>query len=343
MIVCFTVLTAAAFALKLKITLAADNTWSLTLPSQTQRGDDWTKMDTFEEDLQGNGPWVIGVKTQNQANIAAFWASVYLEGQPFTSTGVASTQFEVSQVDHSDWLNPSFSSNDFKKNYFSQDCIENRDIWGNDRAFKDLTPSMEVHGTWFPNCMSPASDSINYYRLVIPAIKVPAPPDVQRTSSKVSVPIVADPQPDPDPQASTTSGDPSFVLPSSSSVTQSASTTTSSTTPSPSSSLGKSMGRKAPSDTNLQGSTTSDTSTDGTVSANISSSSPVGLGSFALAGIVAGCVVVLAVIGIAVFRLKARNNTFKVLLHDNRLSNTKGTTNLPRNKEELHRVRRVSR
>jgi hypothetical protein len=45
--------------------------------------------------LEGNGPWVIGIKGNASSSIAGMFAAITLNDEPFTATGVSNTLFKA--------------------------------------------------------------------------------------------------------------------------------------------------------------------------------------------------------------------------------------------------------
>jgi hypothetical protein len=164
------ILWSLAYCKQVKILLAADNQWSLyidPISAPTVGPNDWANVSTYQVSFTGTGPWVIGVKAHNDNSVRAFFSAIYVDGKPYTATGSANTRWEVSATEQTNWLSPTFQSATFLKNQSSVSCTALEPSWAVTMAsFKRLSPDIDVHGMWLPDCNSGNSQDI-WFRLVI--------------------------------------------------------------------------------------------------------------------------------------------------------------------------------
>jgi hypothetical protein len=120
--------------------------------------------------LEGNGPWVIGIKGNASSSIAGMFAAITLNDEPFTATGVSNTLFKAtSNTVQKDWLNPNYDEPDWASGIAlkTSDCKSLQEFWGDLLiALREKSPNQEVGASWLPNCSS-ASNEV-YFRVIIP-------------------------------------------------------------------------------------------------------------------------------------------------------------------------------
>ncbi|KAJ3309909.1 hypothetical protein HDV04_005539 [Boothiomyces sp. JEL0838] len=172
--------TANAQTHNLTVVIAADNLWTLNMPSGssfipitgpldgTGTNYAWKNINTYTQKVNGNGPWLVTVQTYNEGNIAGFFAAVYLDGQPYTATGIPGSLWKgtLGECDPK-WATLGY--NDTAWQYATQGCVNEENVWG--AAFMNqlwkATPGMATRAVWLPDCTVANAYPNNQWRLTV--------------------------------------------------------------------------------------------------------------------------------------------------------------------------------
>jgi hypothetical protein len=130
--------------------------------------------------LQGDGPWVIGIKGNDYGNnLAAMFVGVTLNDQPFTATGVNTTKFKATAgIPPSDWLNPNFDDSEWAAGSPLAACTSIQHLWGGDllQTLREQSSNQTILPSWLHNCFTNINEV--YFRVVIPQNDGQFPPVV---------------------------------------------------------------------------------------------------------------------------------------------------------------------
>jgi hypothetical protein len=113
---------------------------------------------TYVDTLQGDGPWVIGIKGLGLFGVlSGMFAGVTLNDQPFTATGVNTTKFKATTgIPPSDWLNPNFDDSAWAAGtaLAASDCTSRQHMWGGPffQTLSAQSPNQTILASWLPNC-----------------------------------------------------------------------------------------------------------------------------------------------------------------------------------------------
>ncbi|KAJ3258674.1 hypothetical protein HK103_003463 [Boothiomyces macroporosus] len=183
------------------VVISADNLWTLNMPSGNSfipikgpldgNGANyaWKQISTYTQSVNGNGPWLVSVQTYNEGNIAGFFSAVYLDGKPYTATGIAGSLWKGTQGECNPlWSTASYDDSNWQP--ASTPCTSAQEsIWGNGymNQIWQATPGLQTRGVWLPDCTATNAYPNNQWRLKV-ALPVAANTPVNNAVKSSAVP-----------------------------------------------------------------------------------------------------------------------------------------------------------
>ena len=160
----------------LKITISCDNQFVLYLPQQPAitGPNNYIDVKTYYTTVQGDGPWVVGIKGIDQGGYSGMFAGISIDGSPFTSTGFSTTKFKATLTPPaSDWLTTNYNSSAWKTGaaLATADCTNT--IWNQnsgstfDAKLVAHMPIQPIKASWLPGCST--VNNVVYFRAVVTA------------------------------------------------------------------------------------------------------------------------------------------------------------------------------
>ncbi|KAJ3269983.1 hypothetical protein HDV01_000746 [Terramyces sp. JEL0728] len=139
----------------------------------------WKQIATYTQSVTGNGPWLVTAQAYNEGNIAGFFSAVYLDGKPYTATGIQGSLWKGTQGE----CNPLWATSNYDDSNWqsaSTPCTAAQEaIWGTNymNQIWNATPGLQTRGVWFPDCTVANAYPNNQWRL-----KVALPATVANTA-----------------------------------------------------------------------------------------------------------------------------------------------------------------
>ncbi|KAH6564814.1 hypothetical protein BASA62_007699 [Batrachochytrium salamandrivorans] len=94
---------------QISITMAVDNVYKLTIdgydidelaPPITSNS--WQNVVTYNKNVSGEGPWLIGIKESNYGDVSGLFAVVSFDGVPYSATGKPNNKFRMTPTTPAD-------------------------------------------------------------------------------------------------------------------------------------------------------------------------------------------------------------------------------------------------
>ncbi|XJO73573.1 hypothetical protein BDV3_004536 [Batrachochytrium dendrobatidis] len=159
------------------ITMDVDDSYSLTFDgtdySVSYSDSSWYTIKTYTKNVTGNGPWLIAVHANDYGTIAGLFASVFLDGSPYSTTATANNKFVMSPNTPSTNWNTNINYDDSQ--WFTQttDNCPITNMWNSMLPSLDQqTKGQVARSMWYPDCRNTgtvANPKNMYFRLVVTA------------------------------------------------------------------------------------------------------------------------------------------------------------------------------
>ncbi|KAH6560941.1 hypothetical protein BASA60_000163 [Batrachochytrium salamandrivorans] len=164
---------------QISITMAVDNVYKLTIdgydidelaPPITSNS--WQNVVTYNKNVSGEGPWLIGIKESNYGDVSGLFAVVSFDGVPYSATGKPNNKFRMTPTTPADGWETDLDFADsswFTQTYNSCNDYDSR--WSTlFQNFRNVTDGEIAYAMWYPNCQNTGSDILPkdmYFRFVV--------------------------------------------------------------------------------------------------------------------------------------------------------------------------------
>ncbi|KAJ1343371.1 hypothetical protein BSLG_002397 [Batrachochytrium salamandrivorans] len=159
--------------------MAVDNVYKLTIdgydidelaPPITSNS--WQNVVTYNKNVSGEGPWLIGIKESNYGDVSGLFAVVSFDGVPYSATGKPNNKFRMTPTTPADGWETDLDFADsswFTQTYNSCNDYDSR--WSTlFQNFRNVTDGEIAYAMWYPNCQNTGSDILPkdmYFRFVV--------------------------------------------------------------------------------------------------------------------------------------------------------------------------------
>ncbi|KAH9250142.1 hypothetical protein BASA81_012099 [Batrachochytrium salamandrivorans] len=177
---------------QISVTMVVDGAFELTINGECIKGPipapslpSGQNVQTYTRVVQDDGPWVIAIQATDTGNLAGLFASVLVDGVPYSSTASPNNMFRMTSIPPTDYwrTDPRYDDRSWYTQTYDS-CSPYNSVWGAMLPTLDsMTNGQTTRSMWYPDCRNvgtPAAPVTVYFRLVFgppstPILFVPNP------------------------------------------------------------------------------------------------------------------------------------------------------------------------
>ncbi|KAH6602466.1 hypothetical protein BASA61_001073 [Batrachochytrium salamandrivorans] len=177
---------------QISVTMVVDGAFELTINGECIKGPipapslpSGQNVQTYTRVVQDDGPWVIAIQATDTGNLAGLFASVLVDGVPYSTTASLNNRFRMTSIPPTDYwkTDPRYDDRSWYTQTYDS-CSPYNSVWGAMLPTLDnITDCQTARSMWYPDCRNagtPAAPVTVYFRLVFgppstPIVFIPNP------------------------------------------------------------------------------------------------------------------------------------------------------------------------